>query len=168
MIYFNRRLHPYFKLRDDNIHFTELENNFLGFTAFIKTMRKYDEWQESDLYKEICDRLYKEGVEILNNWDNYIKELDDGLIWCHERFSRRSSPHTYKEAREEHYKVYNYVFGGGFENFMRVTTKYGNNINGTQFIYSTFKEGVYYEVEKPFTGVSYLDYMADKVKVRLD
>ena len=150
MIYCTQRLHPKFKLDEDNFHLVIKSKNL-----FDMLQNKVDqmEWRASSLYLHLCKKLYIEGVEILNNWEYYEKRADEGYAGD-EIFLTGD----YKTARMRQYKVYNHVFGHGIEHFYNVTMENGHNINGTQYINSTFEDGVYFKVLEPFGAISYLEY----------
>ena len=151
MIYCTQRLHPKFNLDDDNFHLVTKSKNL-----FDMLQNKVDlmEWRASSLYLHLCKKLYTEGAHILINWEYYEKLADEGYAGD-EIFLTGD----YKTARMRQYKVYDYVFGDGFKHFYNVTMENGHNINGTQYIISTFEKGVYFKVLEPFGEISYLKYM---------
>lgn len=155
MDYYNRRLHPKFNLNKDNFHFVIKNKNIF---SILQNKLDLEYWRESKLYADICLKLYKQGVEILNNWNYYIEKADNGC--CNPLFSQGN----FEATRLRQYKVYYYVFGKGFEHFLEITKQYGHNINGTQYIHSTYKEGIYYEVNEPFGIFSYFEHKIEESK----
>ena len=74
------------------------------------------EYEKSDFYKNLCNKLYKEGqMQVRWYWQLANKYKTDSYI--------------------EKFKIVNYVFSNGFEHFMNVTKKYGNEINGVTVIH---------------------------------
>lgn len=150
MIHMGKRLHPKFKLNKDNFHFTIISNNVFD---MLQNAIDLSEWRASDLYKSLCKKLYEQGVRILNNWEHYEKLADEGYAGDYIFLKG-----DYRTARNRQYNVYNYVFGRGYEHFIETTKKHGHNINGTQYIYSSYEEDVYFKVIEPFTESSYFEF----------
>ena len=156
MIYVNRQLHPDYNIDPYNFHKLIPEGDGLldkGLNHF-----ESERWRETDVYKNICLKLYEQGVNILKNWNHYVELADEGK--CYVLFSQGD----YKTARYRQLQVYAYVFAYGFEHFLEITKKYGHSINGTEYIISNYKEGVYFEVNEPFEQTSYLEHLVSERK----
>lgn len=100
------------------------------------------EYEKSDFYKNLCNKLYKEGqMQVRWYWQLVNKYKTDYYI--------------------EKFKIINYVFSNGFEHFINVTKKYGNTINGVRVVSrSSFTDR--------FESYTDYRYMKNRQRVRFD
>lgn len=131
-----------------------------GIFDWILDSQEEYKWRESERYKRLCKRLYKEGLKRIEELKQLDRELSEEELLkfaehCYEVGALTEEEYNYRkdnikeytierreyEMRASQYKsieykleVYNNIFGNGFDNFINITKKEGNVINGCEVI----------------------------------
>lgn len=139
-----------------NFHNIIFKNGIVG---FIKDCQEELEWNNSDRYKKLCNRLYNDGLKVLEDLKKietslskeevlkgikhsyeigvYTEEEYNSYINNIEEFITNKKNHIMMSSQcslEYKIELYEKIFNGGFDNFIDITKKNGHVVDGVEII----------------------------------